>query len=98
MKYWREPLDRGTAQARAKQEKVIINNRCKGCGFCIAFCPRGVLQFSAEFNVKGYHYPEVIDSFKCADCHFCDALCPEFAIYSADPKGAPQKSSKGEKS
>jgi 2-oxoglutarate ferredoxin oxidoreductase subunit delta len=97
MKYWRKPLDRGADQTRLKQEKVIINNRCKGCGFCIAFCPRGVLQFSEDFNAKGYHYPEVIDSSKCADCHFCDALCPEFAIYSVDPGKGSEKSSKGGK-
>lgn len=95
MKYWRKPLDRGTARTHAKQEKVIISDRCKGCGFCIAFCPRGVLQFSADFNKKGYHYPEVIDQAKCADCHFCDALCPEFAIYSVDTEGESEKTEGG---
>jgi len=82
MKYWRIPLDQGTAHPNKIPKKVIIQERCKGCGFCISFCPRGVLQFSADFNKKGYHFPYVADGSKCADCRFCEDLCPEFAIYS----------------
>ena len=84
MKYWRIPLDQGTVHPIGRQEKVIIQERCKGCGFCIAFCPRGVLQLSTDFNKKGYHFPYVVDKSKCADCRFCEDLCPEFAIYSVE--------------
>ncbi len=82
MKYWRKPLDL-VSEDRVNLQKIIIEERCKGCGFCIAFCPRGVLRLSSGFNKKGYHFPEVVDISKCADCHFCDVLCPEFAIYTA---------------
>jgi len=81
MKYWRKPLD----QARAKRtlgQVHIIADRCKGCGFCIAYCPREVLRFSADFNKKGYHPPEVADASRCVNCHFCEVLCPEFAIFT----------------
>lgn len=81
MKYWRKPLDHAH-QAQAGRKRIIIPDRCKGCGFCTSFCPRGVLRLSSEFNKKGYHYPEVLDTVRCADCNFCEALCPEFAIYS----------------
>ena len=30
---------------------------CKGCAYCIEFCPTKSLEFSKEFNRKGYHYP-----------------------------------------
>ena len=63
---------------------VVIEDRCKGCGFCIANCPRQVLCFSSVFNKKGYHPPEVVDAPKCVNCHFCEILCPEFAIYSVE--------------
>ena len=63
---------------------IVIEDRCKGCSFCIAHCPRQVLRISSEFNKKGYHPPEVIDASKCVNCHFCEILCPEFAIYSVD--------------
>ena len=96
MKYWRIPLDQGTAHPSGTQEKVIIQDRCKGCGFCIFFCPRGVLQLSADFNKKGYHFPYVTDSSKCADCRFCEDLCPEFAIYSVE-KDVNDKKNENEK-
>ena len=61
---------------------IIIEDRCKGCGFCIANCPRQVLSFSTQFNKKGYHPPQVADAAKCVNCHFCEIICPEFAIYT----------------
>ncbi len=81
--YWRKPFD-------ADQEKFqggtvfIIKDRCKGCGFCVEFCPRGVLSMSVEFNRKGYHPPEVIEPDKCVNCDLCERICPEFAIYCLD--------------
>lgn len=79
---------RRTADAGRKKKKmgrvIIIEDRCKGCGFCIANCPRQVLRISSVFNKKGYHPPEVVDTTRCVNCHFCEILCPEFAIYSID--------------
>ncbi|UCC94349.1 MAG: 4Fe-4S binding protein [Candidatus Omnitrophota bacterium] len=60
----------------------IIKERCKGCGFCIEYCPKKILQESKEFNEKGYHYPVVIDEDECVNCKVCEDICPEFAIYS----------------
>ena len=62
----------------------IIEDRCKGCGFCIAFCPTKVLKVSERFNVKGYHPPEFVESPSdkvCIACKFCEMICPDFAIY-----------------
>ena len=83
MKYWRKPLDLAQTQA-ALGRVIVIDDRCKGCGFCIAYCPRDVLRLSREFNKKGYHPPEVVNAGNCANCHFCEVLCPEFAIFSID--------------
>ncbi len=63
---------------------IIIEDRCKGCTFCVSNCPRQVLRVSSVFNKKGYHIPEVVDASRCVNCHFCEILCPEFAIYSVD--------------
>jgi len=83
MKYWRKPLDLDTIKA-SRGRVIIIEDRCKGCGFCVEYCPRDVLGMSSKFNAKGYHVPEALNESKCVNCHFCEALCPEFAIYSVE--------------
>jgi len=78
--YWRKPLtaDRLTAPSGSIH---ITKDRCKGCGFCVEFCPQKVLVMSEEFNIKDYHAPVVIKEKDCLICHLCELLCPEFAIY-----------------
>jgi 2-oxoglutarate ferredoxin oxidoreductase subunit delta len=78
--YWRKPFDSDTVQS-PKGTVIIIRDRCKGCGFCVEFCPRGVLVLSSEFNKKGYHPPEVANPDRCVNCDLCERICPEFAIY-----------------
>jgi len=83
MKFWRTPLDQQSIKV-TRGRVLIIEERCKGCEFCVEFCPRGVLQMSRRFNVKGYHPPEITDESQCVNCHFCEVLCPEFAIFSEE--------------
>ena len=80
MKYWRQPLDRDRIQVPCGIIH-IIEERCKGCGFCVEFCPRGVFVMSKRTNQKGYHPPEITDISQCTDCGLCALLCPDFAIY-----------------
>jgi 2-oxoglutarate ferredoxin oxidoreductase subunit delta len=80
MKYWRTPLDIERIQIPVG-EVHIIAERCKGCGFCVEYCPKDILELSSEFNSKGYHPPLVTEPQKCVHCQLCEMLCPEFAIY-----------------
>jgi len=78
---------------RAPRGQVVIDqNRCKGCGYCVAFCPTGVLGLSQGFNCKGYHYPEVLRPEDCAGCDLCGMYCPDFAIYAVRLAKKDQKS------
>lgn len=80
MKLWRKPFDH--AERATRPGRVLINKeRCKGCGYCVEFCPRAVLEMSEEMNPKGYTLPVVAEESKCLSCGLCEILCPEFAIY-----------------
>ena len=59
----------------------IRKNRCKGCEFCIEFCPQHVLVLSQDYNAKGYRYPVVVKD-ACINCTLCLSLCPDYAILS----------------
>ena len=83
MKFWRVPFDSDVVEI-TKGNVFIIDDRCKGCGYCIEFCPRSILAFSTRFNRKGYHPPEALQRDECANCHYCEIICPEFAIYSME--------------
>ena len=65
----------------ARGSVVVTTERCKGCGFCVEFCPTHVLALSSAFNKKGYHPPHMIDADKCSGCNLCGMYCPDFAIF-----------------
>jgi 2-oxoglutarate ferredoxin oxidoreductase subunit delta len=75
-----QPLDREKIK-QPKAEIHIIKDQCKGCGFCIEFCPKKVLEESREINARGVHPPKIVDDGKCVLCGFCTAVCPDFAIF-----------------
>ena len=60
---------------------VIAVDRCKGCGFCVEFCPPNALQLSDQYNARGYHPPVLRQSDTCTGCNICGLMCPDFAIF-----------------
>ena len=66
----------------------ILDDRCKGCSFCVEYCPNDVLELSSRFNKKGYHPPEVVKPEMCVNCGFCRMICPEFAIFTVEAEEA----------
>jgi 2-oxoglutarate ferredoxin oxidoreductase subunit delta len=79
-KIWRKPLDSERVKL-PKAEIHILKDQCKGCGFCIQYCPKKVLEESNEINARGIHPPRVVDESKCILCSFCTSVCPDFAIF-----------------
>ena len=60
--------------AKQNYRPEVNLTRCKGCGLCIAFCPKKV--FEANFEGKSI----VKNPGACVGCMSCDYRCPDFAI------------------
>jgi 2-oxoglutarate ferredoxin oxidoreductase subunit delta len=59
-------------------EAVEINVLwCKGCGVCVAFCPKKALSLVGEKAQVG---PEL-----CIGCGMCELYCPDLAIVVNKP-------------
>jgi len=58
----------------------IVAERCKSCGYCIKFCPKGVLAVGTKVNSKGYEYVEPVKVDQCIGCAICARMCPDGAI------------------
>jgi 2-oxoglutarate/2-oxoacid ferredoxin oxidoreductase subunit alpha len=83
-------------RSRKFRGRVYIDwDRCKGCGFCIEFCPPKVLKFSDKFNSHGYHPPFLENEDACTGCDLCGLYCPDFAIFGMREPLAPGNASRG---
>jgi 2-oxoglutarate ferredoxin oxidoreductase subunit delta len=72
----------GAEKAKKVQGTVFVDReRCKGCGFCVEFCPTKALDLESGFNNKGYHPPVLARAADCTGCNLCGLYCPDFAIY-----------------
>lgn len=58
----------------------VIEVKCKGCGLCIAVCPKNILRYSDKVNQMGYTVVECIDQEACILCKSCAIVCPDVAI------------------
>ena len=45
---------------------------CKGCGICVAFCPKQALELRQE--------KACVDTEKCIMCGMCELYCPDLAL------------------
>ncbi|TET08262.1 4Fe-4S dicluster domain-containing protein [Candidatus Aerophobetes bacterium] len=54
--------------------------RCKGCGFCVKFCPKNLIHLNSDFNNKGYHPAVFTSEEECTGCAICALVCPDIAI------------------
>ena len=59
---------------KTKKTLIVDEAWCKGCGICVAFCPKSVLDLN---NGKVY----IKDREACIQCGQCELRCPDFAIY-----------------
>ena len=60
-----------------KRDKHLLTTDpawCKGCGLCVEFCPKSVLELENE----KIHIRSLED---CIGCGTCESLCPDYAIW-----------------
>ena len=57
-----------------KKKLVIEEAWCKGCGICVAFCPKQALALEKEKVA-------LKDPALCVLCGQCELRCPDYAIY-----------------
>ena len=67
-----EEISGGT---RMNTELSIKRTRCKGCGICVAFCPKQVLALDELGKVQ------VVNEEACIGCGQCELRCPDYAIF-----------------
>ena len=84
-KLWRKPLDAEKVK-KLQAEIHILTDQCKGCGYCVEFCPKKVLEKSKTLNKKGVYPQEAKYPDECVVCCFCSLVCPDFAIYVTEKK------------
>jgi 2-oxoglutarate ferredoxin oxidoreductase subunit delta len=85
--------------------KITIDiERCKGCGLCVAVCPKNAISISDRSNKAGYFPAQPVndsDSLDklatgCTGCAMCAIVCPEaiIEVYRDDDTGDESKKSK----
>ena len=61
----------------AKKQLILLQiNRewCKGCGICVHFCPKHVLELDATEKAVAARPAD------CICCQLCELRCPDLAI------------------
>ena len=80
-----QPTRSGMPALEAFEPLDIVVDRCKGCGLCVAICPKHILALDmAIVNELGYHPIRLTDAAACTSCALCARICPDavFGVFA----------------
>jgi pyruvate/2-oxoacid:ferredoxin oxidoreductase alpha subunit/NAD-dependent dihydropyrimidine dehydrogenase PreA subunit len=60
-----------------RPKPFVVPEFCKGCGRCIASCPKGCITFGTEISPVTGLVPIILDLSLCNGCDLCIDACPE---------------------
>jgi len=59
---------------------TVDEEMCKGCGLCVAVCPRHAIRPAEHINSRGFHPVCLMDPEECTACAQCALMCPDACI------------------
>lgn len=59
---------------------TIRAESCKSCGYCVKFCPKGVLAVGHRGQLQGLPLCGGRTPGNCIGCAICGRMCPDAAI------------------
>lgn len=78
---------KGSVVSNPKGKIVIDSSRCKGCGLCIAACPKKHIHLADEPDARGIRAAIQDADHDCTGCGFCYVVCPDVAVTVYRRKG-----------
>jgi len=69
------PNGNGKEREKDKMPVKVFTAWCKGCGICVAYCPKKVLAMDESIQK-----PVVVNPDACIQCGLCELRCPDIAI------------------
>jgi 2-oxoglutarate ferredoxin oxidoreductase subunit delta len=67
-------------QQKLKGKILIDRERCKGCGYCLKACQKGLIVIEQQLNRQGYFPASFTEDLLCSGCSMCAWVCPDMAI------------------